>query len=614
MTSSLSVSLEDLLRNPPLPVDAHPQDTRPDERYDLFLNGGSEPVLVKAVDLEMLRDGRKPRLVAANLYAKRLVRLTQADMASLRHHGECTDEALLLELQETIKAFMAIRDSDAEPYLAALSYSSPLKRIDVHVLSPQVVDDAARVKRRLSTKVTDTDFDFPDQSELAQDDVTLIALWVNDRVSVEDGQLYVDRLKGDKVLARGVIESMAYARLAEKLVLDFIPKIYEEPVIDVSLTQTRNTSDLWKSCDIRVGENIYLDVKNRVQHGPGTPHVLVPKFKRVGVSHVAIAAVVTEDRRGSTEQVYLGHMLFERLREIDGVVGGLTGREHDVQYSFADGNWPAWAFDSSIGNLSHNHLFELAEIFAWWPETALAAAVACGRETEADLYSRLSDEHRRIVDLFAAVIGEVGYCKATIAMFAMSEFAATCARGGNPAEFIRFFREIVTLEEFGRYERQADSGSIFGSLWANLPTRQRLRRHSLDTTLPVSPGQKSRSDHPYEVAVELEESQSGGLHDPTNSIADLLDLLEKAGRAIKKHGIPFTHFTVRGTHILEARVGDEKPWTVYAYCGGRKRSGDRCGNSPLVIGEHRSCELCHRLICNKCQNCSPRCSGRRACW
>jgi hypothetical protein len=616
MSDAVAVSLHDLLKGQPRPADA-PPDGAAEERYELLLDGKSHVLIVKAADLEMLRDGRKPRLVAANILLGRLQRVTRDDLASLRRHGDSGDRTLPAGVKEMVEAFMATRDSHDEPYHGALSHSAPLKEFRLHAVLPTELDAAARAKRALRIEVSATGWNYPDKDDLTEKDMDLIGCWVRDRVWLDDeGKLRVDGLLNTPLKAMGVIQSMAYARLAEKLVLDFISATCGLAAKDVSITQLDKRSGLWASCDIEVrprpGQVSHFDVKNR-QHRDGTPHVYVPKFKRVGSNGVGIAAVSTARRDGKTEQVFLGIMWPDDLEGVHAAIGGLDGRPDGVSYQFDESSIPAWAFETSLGNLDHDRLFDLANVFAHWPETALAAAIASRREKEAALYPVLDDGQRRIVDLFSSVVRKVGYTKAAIAMFAMSEFAATCARGGDPVEFIRFFRDIVTIEEFGRHRRESNTDSIFGSFWADSENQARLRKHAIDTKLPDPPALKARSAHTYEVAVEIEESQCGGLHDPSDSIADLFSLLERSGRAIRDHGIRFDRFTVRGTHILEATYAG-RGWTVYAYCGGRKRNSDRCGHSPLVIGEHPSCADCGRLICKRCGSCTPNCSKTRMCW
>ncbi|SDB74003.1 hypothetical protein [Belnapia rosea] len=411
--------------------------------------------------------------------------------------------------------------------------------------------------------------------------------------------------------AKNLIKRMAYARMAERLVLEFIPKVYGCPAEDVSLTQLKSSSGLWQRCDI-VANGHHLDVKNHLQYGQGCPHPYVKEFKRVAGRDVAIAGVATEHWRPvRPHQVFLGVVQLTDIEKVKAAINELPGREHAVTIQFHDDKLPAWAFELPGVAPDYEQLFDLARTFAGWQETTLAAAIACGREKEAALYGELDDEQKSIVDRFSLTVKSAGYSKATIAMFAISEFMKRCKKVGRPSEFIRFLRDMVTFEEFGSHERPLKPGSIFGSLSTRVRSRPRLREH------PAAPGrpfpyavQEGRAGNPYEVAIDLEESQCGGLHDSTESIAGLFDLLGKAGDGVAAQELSFVHFNVQGPHVLVGKTADGTVRTVYANCGG-ERGGYACNTFPLVIGVNASCERCGRLICKQCHYCSPDCDRPR---
>ncbi|WP_156878768.1 hypothetical protein [Roseomonas gilardii] len=595
--------LRKLLWSPP-PTSDVPQP-KPDERYDLLLNEESQAILVKVTDVEMFTAGRKRRVVAANLHAERLERLTWVEEEALWHHRYCRDEALLRDLVGKVEAFMAVRDSHAEPYHGALSHSAPLKKFNLHAIRPELVEDAARAEESVSVTEAPGEYVLSSVRGLSDDDERLIGIWSHG-LGLPPGQ---------PERAKNIIKRMAYARLAERLVLEFIPKVYGCPAEDVSLTQLKSPSGLWQRCDI-VANGHHLDVKNHLQYGRGCPHPYVKDFKRVAGRDVAIAGVATEHWRPvRAHQVFLGVIQLADIEKVKAAINEMPGRKHAVTLQFHDDKLPAWAFELPGVAPDYELLFDLARTFAGWPETTLAAAIACGREKEAALYEALDDERKSIVDRFSTLIEGAGYSKATIAMFAISEFMARCRKGGRHAEFIRFLRDIVTFEGFSRYERPLKPGSIFGSLSERIQSRHRLRQHPAVSTVVFGRAfphavQEGRADSPYEVAIDLEESQCGGLHDPTDSIAELFDLLGKAGGGIAAQDLSFVHFDVQGPHVLVGKTADGAVRTVYANCGG-ERGGYACNTFPLVIGVNASCDRCGKLICKQCHHCSPDCDRPR---
>ncbi|NEX16993.1 MAG: hypothetical protein C1943_10280 [Halochromatium sp.] len=54
--------------------------------------------------------------------------------------------------------------------------------------------------------------------------------------------------------------------------------------------------------------------------------------------------------------------------------------------------------------------------------------------------------------------------------------------------------------------------------------------------------------------------------------------------------------------------------TLVAYCGGDKLDENKkwigkCLNYPLVFGREKTCDVCGKLICSKCNFCTKDCQG-----
>lgn len=71
----------------------------------------------------------------------------------------------------------------------------------------------------------------------------------------------------------------------------------------------------------------------------------------------------------------------------------------------------------------------------------------------------------------------------------------------------------------------------------------------------------------------------------------------------------FKRFQLLGPSILRGDDGGGRWTTILAYCGGLRISppGVPCGMAPLILGEHRTCSACLRLICPECSYCGKGC-------
>lgn len=559
------------------------------EFYDLYLDDQHQAVLIKAVDLELIRRGTRPRLVAANLHRETLQRLSLEDLSSLTHYRDCWDDWLLRDALQKLELFLEQRDSPTRPYHAALSHTAELKKLELRTVSL----DAARSGLKAYTwiEVGSEKENYPVSCiELKSPDLALIGTWQAGRDS------WTQPSKNGSFLKPFSLVSLSCARLAEKLVVNYYRRVLGIEAHDVSATQISGTSELWKMCDVQA--DILIDVKNASHHRTNVRHAFVSKFKRVNGEDVAIAGVdshLSYSARGHTfnpasgirawvNQTFMGVVFLPTITKVQDAINGLPDRLQKVQVAFYPNALPPWAFELPGAGIDHDHLFTLASVFAWKPETILCTAVASGRLRDAEPYRRLNGSQKRIVNLFADVVERGGYSKATIALFAISEFVNRCLAQEDPSAFIRYFRKILSIEDFTNRAQKAN---------ANL--------------VPYFRRQKLK----YEVSIDCEESCCGGLQDPTDSIRKLLELLEKCGDAIKARGITFTHFDAPHPYILLGKTTEGLALTLYAYCGGKLSSGAWCNRFPLVVGEHAICDGCGKLICDECDFCSEGCAKSR---
>jgi len=70
-------------------------------------------------------------------------------------------------------------------------------------------------------------------------------------------------------------------------------------------------------------------------------------------------------------------------------------------------------------------------------------------------------------------------------------------------------------------------------------------------------------------------------------------------------------FVLKDQGLLRASNPFGKQVTVLAYCGGWITKLGRCGNFPLILGKHITCESCGMLICDECGHCSDQCKVDR---
>ena len=99
-------------------------------------------------------------------------------------------------------------------------------------------------------------------------------------------------------------------------------------------------------------------------------------------------------------------------------------------------------------------------------------------------------------------------------------------------------------------------------------------------------------------------------YDPYKTINTLIESFQTIKDFNKQEYIAkFDNFRFNIKGILQGREKNEKFYTpIIAYCGGYIDKKGPCGFSPLIIGKHKLCQRCNKLICPKCDFCSNNCS------
>lgn len=546
----------------------------PAARYDVYLDQRGATLLAKAERAHEARSGAGSRLVAANLESSTLQRVSKEHLGSLRHYLDVDDRELLASILARVRAFMPSRNSSEAPFHGVLADNGQRKQFSPRRMPGHVITAASRARGGVNVESQETGWEIASDRPLTPEDRELIGIWA--------------RGAGGN---RNTVRSMAYARLAEKLVAEFYSGTLGQKVEDVSIHQVTDASRDWMDFDIRA--DVPLDVKSCVHYRQGDRDPYVKAFKSSGGRDVAIAAVATELWHRTHEQVFLGLTTGDALRRVEHVINALPGRTQRMALNFSADRPPLWAFEMPGYEIDYEALYLIASVFALKPETTLAVAIACGRERETELYEQLGEADRCMVDLFASAIREAGYSKATIVAFAISEFIARCTKKQGAAAFISFFQKLISIESFSVPQPQIIQFGMehFGSAAIRLGN------------LP-QPG--------YEVAIDIEESACGGLFDPTGSVARLLKLLRKVGERLEAQALTFSHFSVVKPEMLIGKTSDGREITVYAYCGGLVSDNKPCNAFPLVLGDNKNCEECGKLVCKRCGFCCASCDVSRA--
>lgn len=533
------------------------------ERYDLFFDPDGETVVAKPTETLFLKNELQRRIVVVRGTSFTPIRMTLEEFAQLVPFEGTIRRDLLMKGLEYASAFMAFRNNGDVPYYRALSYWKPFE-VDVYVAGIEALQALVKVRRTIYSDeegaLTCDDLDDADRD--------LIQTWRLAKPVVKSGK---DKARSASAKFQSLV--LSYARLAEKLTLDFYRRGMDISAIDVSIQQVRsgNEADAWKTHDIFAARAI--DVKNATVFHSFKRHNYVDKFKRVEGEDVLIAGVVSRPnmRLRSVTQHLLGLCSLTGLEQIQAAINGQPGRRQAITLSFYEQTLPPWAFELEIMNPDFDKLHALAMIVAWEGETVLSTGIAAGVVEHSSPYGKLKAPQRDIVDRFAAVVRAAGHTKATVYLFALSEFIDRLLQGLDPTAFVRFFRKLLSIENFSN----------------------------------------QRVDHKrakYEIAVKFGGSSCGGLYDPMGSILEGFRLLEKSGASIAQSDFAFASFNAANPHTLIGKTVEGRYVTIFAYCGGALPNGQWCNKFPLIIGERPSCPGCGKLICDECDFCSESCN------
>ena len=376
------------------------------------------------------------------------------------------------------------------------------------------------------------------------------------------------------------LAKMLSARIAEKIAQKFYEQFHFGNIDDISSSQLIKGSDEWRKYDIKLSDRICIDVKNArnpINNKIRYVDYCVPEFKK--------------SREG--KEVIIAGVLSPYLR-----LAQLRGEE---------------PIDTEI-----NDIIFLGET----------------RETDIRLLEEQFDSEHLQIDICSHHI-EKG--KHILPPWVFN-YPKQCYQDQNDArENLRRFRpqdfppEQIWDPKYNPVPAIVASGIPIPQKWKSIDTYQRdlvnrLNRHGENCfSLPLlylsileEFLEKIKAENELinydptkyrNVVFPLgyHPTMPIGLFDPLSTVDDLiycLALLWK-NRAKINFG-QIKRYKFRGMGILTAEFLDGEVKTLLAYCGG-KVHGVTCGYRPLVYGENKTCDTCHRLICDKCKCCTENC-------
>ncbi len=396
--------------------------------------------------------------------------------------------------------------------------------------------------------------------DLSTDDQSLIELWLKD-----SGENDYERAK------------MLSARGAEKATMQFYSSLGHQ-VKDIAITQLDRQSDLWKTCDILLDDNVAIDVKNArtpVHNRDSYVEHCVPQFKKIRAKEdVLIAGVLSPYLQlqylnypqtisfTATPITFLGEVAYTDIKSLEVAFCRDDTQLHLIDY----GTVPPWMFDYSGG------------FYAQCEQKRLELRQIDSSHLPTPLEFSLLDLNPIPVFLCAGI--------------SLTEPWSDCLSDWQRGLYQRLLR----------YR----SGRI------TLPTLfLTLLTHFLDM---VKAPHSEYSPFGYADLLYTNADYQRfplGIVDPLNTIKNLYDTLcslwEHQGKTRLRE---FEFFRFRGRGLLQGRRrGSSRLETIIAYCGGDIPGKGKCGFSPLVLGEHKTCS-CNRLICPECGYCSRDCTDR----
>jgi len=376
---------------------------------------------------------------------------------------------------------------------------------------------------------------------------------------------------------------MLSARMAEKVAMQFYLQCYQT-VKDVSIQQLRYSSQEWKQYDILAGENHPVDVKNaRSPYHNRSRYIdfCVPRFKYDrNNKEIAIGGVFSP------------YLMVSQLVEHKDLPHDITpiyflGETTNSKIQSYEERYTAEYLKLEVCKIRRENgrviniippwVFDYSDIFYQEQNSAkenFRRAYSIGFPSE--------DE------FFQAKINPVP--------------ALIASKLPVPQDWIRInemHHEFIQLL-YQRSEMSITLPDLYLSILADFLSHIRRLSSNSDDYSPTL----------YRPLLYVSESQDHplGIRDPLNIVRDLIHDLTILWDHRKD--IPwrsFISFKYEGLGLLIGETINNTSFTLLAYCGGWIDGKGKCGHSPLIFGQNKTCEKCGKLICNRCGYCSDGC-------
>ncbi len=398
------------------------------------------------------------------------------------------------------------------------------------------------------------------------------------------------------------LAKMLSARAAEKATALFYRDM-GSVVEDIAITQLDGTNSDWKTHDLLVDENIALDVKNarRAINSVGfySEHT-VARFKLDRrEQHVRIAGILSpylnleqiknpsslESGKSKAQIVFLGETARNSIDRIEAL---FTTPEFEVMRP--GGTVPNWIFN--YPDTWYRQFRKDLEIFSSqcnWPESEEWSYVLSKEELN-------------------------------------NSIPALCLAGKHlPAQAIQGL-ESWQVDFYSRLQDLLAESAPEIPIIFFLVLTDFLSRLKQDESHYSPEGYRSL----LYIGTDQKRSFPLGAVDPLGIVNVLISSLCTIWKYRAEINLgSLTNFRFGGLGLLQGRSRGQYLWTpLIAYCGGIDYQKDsegnvrldinglpigkngKCGNAPLVIGQHHRCSSCARLICSKCGFCSAECQKK----